>query len=91
MQAADGKMGFEDFSFGSIRIDGVTHKHDVVIDRGTIRKRKKKPSRKFRDEFGHTPLSVEKLKLPSMPHSVVGAASILRAPRLRRPFQQGRF
>ncbi len=31
----------------------------MVIDRGEIRKRKKKPSKKFRDEFGHTPLSIE--------------------------------
>ena len=31
----------------------------MVIDRGEIHKRKKKPSRKFREEFGHTPLSVE--------------------------------
>jgi hypothetical protein len=52
-------MRFEAFSFGSIRIDGVTYNHDVVIDRGKIRKRKKKPSRKFRDLFGHTPLSIE--------------------------------
>src|SRR5437667_6054253 len=52
-------MRFEKFSFGSIRIDGVTHEHDVVIDRGTVRKRKKKPSKQFRDAFGHTPLSVE--------------------------------
>ena len=27
-------MRFEDFAFGSIRIDGVTHEHDVVIDHG---------------------------------------------------------
>ena len=33
-------MRFEDFSFGSIRIDGTTYEHDVVIDRGQIRKRK---------------------------------------------------
>jgi hypothetical protein len=52
-------MRFEKFSFGSIRIDGVTYEHDVVIDRGEVRKRKKKPSKKFRDVFGHTPLSVE--------------------------------
>ena len=49
-------MRFQEFSFGSIRIDGVTYEHDVVIDGGSIRKRKKKPSRKFKDEFGHTPL-----------------------------------
>jgi hypothetical protein len=52
-------MRFESFSFGSIRIDGVTYEHDVVIDRGKIRKREKKRSRKFRETFGHTPLSIE--------------------------------
>ena len=52
-------MRFESFSFGSIRIDGTTYEHDVVIDRGAVRKRKKKPSRKLRDTYGHTPLSVE--------------------------------
>jgi hypothetical protein len=52
-------MRFESFSFGSIRIDGITYEHDVVIDRGEVRKRKKKPSRKFRDGIGHTPLSIE--------------------------------
>jgi hypothetical protein len=52
-------MRFQKFSFGSIRIDGTTYEHDVVIDRGKVRKRKKKPSKKFRDDFGHTPLSIE--------------------------------
>jgi hypothetical protein len=56
-------MRFESFSFGSIRIDGITYEHDVVIDRGEVRKRKKKLSRKLRDTFGHTPLSVEE-KIP---------------------------
>jgi hypothetical protein len=50
---------FEDFCFGSIRIDGVTYEHDVLIDRGQVRKRKKKPSKKFREAFGHTPVSTE--------------------------------
>ena len=52
-------MRFEAFSFGTIRIDGVTYEHDVVIDRGHVRKRSKKPSKKYRDQFGHTPLSTE--------------------------------
>src|SRR5947209_17882214 len=56
-------MRFEEFSFGSIGIDGVTYDQDVVIDRGEVRKRKKKPSKKFRDAFGHTPLSVKE-KIP---------------------------
>jgi hypothetical protein len=52
-------MRFEAFSFGSIRIDGVTYENDVVIDREQVRKRKKKPSKKFREGYGHTPLSIE--------------------------------
>jgi hypothetical protein len=47
------------FSFGSIRIDGVTYHHDIVIDHGKIRRSKKKLSRKFREEYGHTPFSIE--------------------------------
>ena len=56
-------MRFDDFTFGSICIDGVTYEHDVVIDRGQVSKRKKKLSKKFRGEFGHTPLSLEE-KIP---------------------------
>ena len=52
-------MRIEGFSFGSIQIDAETYEHDVVIDRGEIKKRKKKPSKKFRDKFGHTQLSIE--------------------------------
>lgn len=63
-------MHIEDFSFGSIRIDGVTYEHDVVIDRGEVHKRKKKVSKKFRDAFGHTPLSLEE-DLPWKCHCLV--------------------
>jgi len=52
-------MHFEEYAFGSIRIDGITYENDVVIDRGEVQKRKKKQSKKYRGEFGHTPLSVE--------------------------------
>ena len=52
-------MRFEHFEFGVIEVDGVTYEHDLVVDRGEIRRRKKKASKKFRETFGHTPLSVE--------------------------------
>ena len=52
-------MQLNEFSFGSISIDGITYDHDIVIDRSKVRKRKKKPSRKFREAFGHTPLPPE--------------------------------
>ena len=50
-------MTFERYSFGTITIDGKTYEKDVVIERGSVRKRKKKASRTYRDRFGHTPLS----------------------------------
>ncbi len=56
-------MRIDRFSFGTIRIDGETYEQDVVIDRGEVRLRKKKPSKQFRDEYGHTPLSLEE-KIP---------------------------
>jgi hypothetical protein len=56
-------MQFDRFRFGSIRIDGQLYEHDVVVDRGDVRKRKKKPSKQFRSDFGHTPLSIEE-KIP---------------------------
>ena len=54
---------FESFAFGSIQIDGKTYDHDVVLDRGAIRKRHKKASRQLRSAYGHTPLSLSE-KIP---------------------------
>lgn len=45
-------MKFGHFSFGSIQIDDTKYEHDVIIDRGQILKRKKKPSKRFQDELG---------------------------------------
>lgn len=44
-------------AFGLIEIDGQRFDHDVVIDRGEVRKRRKGPSKALRDAYGHTPLS----------------------------------
>jgi hypothetical protein len=52
-------MRIDRFTFGSIRIDGVIYEHDVVIAAGRVGKRRKKASRRFRDAFGHTPVSIE--------------------------------
>ncbi|MCI0416425.1 hypothetical protein L0222_26925 [bacterium] len=83
-------MRFEDFSFGSIQIDGVTYEHDVLIDRGEISKRKKKPSKKFRDEFGHTPLSLEE-QIPWKCHRlVVGTGSYGRLPVMKEVQHEAR-
>ena len=49
---------FTEYSFGSVRVDGVTYDHDLIIDRGKIRKRNKAASKRFRGASGHTPLSI---------------------------------
>jgi hypothetical protein len=43
--------------FGSIEVEGREYEHDIVIDQGAVRKRSKKPSKPYRETFGHTPLS----------------------------------
>jgi len=50
-------MIVKNLSFGSITIDGETYGKDVIIDNGSIKKRKKAKSKKYSDRFGHTPLS----------------------------------
>jgi hypothetical protein len=52
-------MRFGKLAFGSIEVDGKTYEHDLVVDRGHVRKRRKEPSKAFRQRFGHTPLSAD--------------------------------
>jgi hypothetical protein len=76
-------MRFGEFSFGSLQIDGRTYEQDVVIERGDIRKRKKGPSKKFRDEFGHTPLSIAE-KIPwKCQRLVIGTRAYGRLPVMK--------
>ena len=49
--------------FGEIEVEGKRYGYDIVIDEGRVRKRAKKPSKPYRDKFGHTPLSVKE-KIP---------------------------
>jgi|SRR5215467_6779179 len=73
-------MQFENYSFGSIRIDGNEYAYDVVIDREEIRKRKKKASKKFREELGHTPLSIEEDIPWKCSQLVIGTGAFGRLP-----------
>jgi hypothetical protein len=76
-------MRFEQFSFGSIRVDGLTYEHDILIDRGEVSKRKKKASKKFREEYGHTPLSVEEDIPWKCKQLVVGTGAYGRLPVMK--------
>jgi hypothetical protein len=48
---------------GEIEINGEKYEQDFVIELGEVRKRKKKPSKKYKEKFGHTPLSLDE-KIP---------------------------
>ena len=52
-------MKAEVLGFGEIEVDGERYDHDIVIKAGEVKKRKKGDSKRFRDEYGHTPLSAE--------------------------------
>ena len=82
-QQEEARMHFDKFSFGTLRIDGSTYEQDVVVDRGEIRKRKKMPSKRFRDKLGHTPLSIEE-EIPWKCHRlVIGTGAYGRLPVMK--------
>jgi hypothetical protein len=82
-------MVYDRFSFGSICINGMSYEHDVVIDRGKIRKRDKKPSKKFRNDFGHTPLSLEE-EIPWKCHRLVIGTGAGALPVMKEVKQEAR-
>jgi hypothetical protein len=51
------------YEFGRITIDGASYDHDVVVEGGVVRKRRKGPSKLRKAEFGHTPLTADE-KIP---------------------------
>src|SRR2546426_12519741 len=62
-------------SFGQIEIDGRRFDHDVVIEKGRIRRRKKGPSKKQRAAYGHTPLTPDEAVPWSAPLLIVGTGA----------------
>ncbi len=52
-------MRWGKYRLKGLKINGKKYTTDVILDQGKTRKRKKKPSQKFREEFGHIPLSLK--------------------------------
>lgn len=52
-------MKIDTYQFGSVTIDGKAYTKDIVIHNTSIEKRKKKKSKQYKSQYGHTPLSVE--------------------------------
>lgn len=73
-------MDVEYPGFGTIVIAGKRYDHDVVVEAGEIRARKKKPSKPYRSRYGHTPLSIDE-DIPWAAHRlVIGTGASGRLP-----------
>jgi hypothetical protein len=62
-------------SFGEIEIDGRRFRHDVVVDGEHVRKRRKGPSKVYRERYGHTPLSSDEAIPWSVARLVIGTGA----------------
>jgi hypothetical protein len=66
-------------AFGELEIEGRRFEHDVVIDGGRVRRRKKGPSKPRRNEYGHTPLTASE-RIPWSRTHIVGTGANGRLP-----------
>jgi hypothetical protein len=77
-------------SFGQLEIDGRRFDHDVVIERGRVRRRKKGPSKVYRDRYGHTPLSTHEAIPWSAPRLIVGTGAGGQLPIMPELYREAR-
>jgi hypothetical protein len=75
-------------SFGLIEIDGRRFDRDVVLEASHVRRRKKKPSKAFRDRYGHTPLSADEEIPWSAPRLIVGTGTGGQLPIMPELYQE---
>ena len=77
-------------SFGVIEVEGKQYEHDVVLVGGSVHKRKKKPSRAYRDEYGHTPLSAGEDIPWSEPVLIIGTGAAGQLPIRDEVYEEAR-
>jgi hypothetical protein len=75
-------------SFGQIEIDGRRFDRDVILEAGKVRRRKKKPSKAYRDRYGHTPLSADEEIPWSAPRLIVGTGAGGQLPVMPELYQE---
>ena len=75
-------------SFGSIEIDGHRFDQDVVIDADGVRRRKKGPSKAYRQQFGHTPLTPDEAIPWSASRLLIGTGVSGQLPVLAQVFEE---
>ena len=64
----------------SVEIDGRKYTRDVILDQGQAAQTEEKPSREFREEFGHTPVSLKEEIPWKCKHLAVGTGMLGHLP-----------
>lgn len=77
-------------SFGRIEIEGQLFDHDVVLEGDRVRRRKKGPSKVFRDRYGHTPLSPDEAIPWSAHRLIVGTGASGQLPVMPELYEEAR-
>ena len=76
--------------FGSIVINGTRFDHDVAVEAGRVRPRKKGPSKPYRSRYGHTPLSTDERIPWSSSRLVVGTGASGRLPIMPEVWEEAK-
>lgn len=83
-------MKADHYEFGSITIDGEVYDHDLIIESGRVRKRKKGPSKPLKAHYGHTPLSAKEDIPLSSRRLIIGTGAYGKLPVLEEVYQAAR-
>lgn len=77
-------------SFGLIEIDGRRFEHDVVVEGGVVRRRRKQASKVYRERYGHTPLSPDEA-IPWSSHLlIIGTGASAQLPIMPELYEEAR-
>lgn len=83
-------MDVEYPGFGSIVINNTRFDHDMIVEGGRARPRRKGPSKPHRNRYGHTPLSPAEDIPWSAPQLVVGTGASGRLPIMPEILEEAR-
>ena len=77
-------------SFGLIEIGGRQFEHDVVVEGGLVRRRKKGRSKAYRARYGHTPLSLDEAIPWSARRLIIGTGVSGQLPIMPELYEEAR-
>jgi hypothetical protein len=75
-------------AFGVLEIDGQRFEHDAVVESGTVRKRRKGPSKPYREAYGHTPLSADEAIPWTAPTLIIGTGASGQLPIMPQVYEE---